>query len=65
MNRPFIDPGKHPFGLCDRCEHQKIMTTPRGSVFTLCRLNFKNPLYPKYPAVPVRECSGFRERPAP
>ncbi len=59
MTRPFVDPQKHPFGLCDLFTHQKIMTTPRGSVFTLCQLNFKDPLYPKYPPVPVRECTGY------
>ena len=51
-----------PFGLCDRCAHQRVVRSGRGSVFSLCRLAASDPRFPKYPRVPVLECSGFEER---
>jgi hypothetical protein len=54
--------GRQPFGLCDRCVHQRLVRSGRGSVFTLCRLAATDPRFPKYPRVPVLECDGYEER---
>jgi hypothetical protein len=50
------------FGLCDRCRHQRLVRSGRGSVFTMCLLARTDPTFPKYPRVPVIECSGFDRR---
>ena len=54
----------HGFGLCDRCVHQRVVRSGRGSVFSLCERSFDDPRYPKYPRVPVGSCPGFVQRPA-
>ena len=46
-------------GLCSRCQHVQIVTTSRDSRFYLCRLSATDPRFPKYPRLPVLECSGF------
>jgi hypothetical protein len=47
-------------GLCDSCEHQKLIRSGRGSVFSMCLRNRTEPeRYPKYPRLPVRECEGY------
>ena len=51
-----------PAGLCDRCRHQRIVRTTRGSSFSLCERSRTQPEYPRYPRLPVRECPGFEER---
>jgi hypothetical protein len=51
------------FGLCDRCAHQKLVTSGRGSVFSMCRLGLQDPDWPKYPRMPVERCSRFEPSP--
>jgi len=46
-------------GLCARCANVKIVETPRGSRFYLCRLSATDPRFPKYPRLPVLTCTGF------
>ena len=48
-------------GLCASCSHAQIVTSARGSVFYLCRLSFEDSRFPKYPALPVKKCSGFEQ----
>ncbi len=36
------------------------MRSDRGSTFYLCELSFRDPRYPKYPRLPVVECSGYK-----
>jgi hypothetical protein len=47
------------FGLCDDCRHQRLVRTGRGSVFSMCLLARTDPTFPKYPRVPVTECTGY------
>ena len=58
------EPGRPrtPFGLCDRCEHQTLITNTRGSTFSRCDLGLRDPDWPKYPRVPVLECPRYRVR---
>jgi hypothetical protein len=51
-------------GLCDSCRHQQLVPNRRGSVFSLCRLSKVDPRFPKYPRLPVLECSGYEPREA-
>ena len=48
-------------GLCVFCLHSRKITSGRGSDFWLCGLAATNPRFPKYPALPVRECEGFAD----
>jgi hypothetical protein len=50
------------FGLCDDCRHQRLVRTGRGSVFSMCLLARTDPNFPKYPRVPVTECTGYDPR---
>ena len=45
-------------GLCDACKWQKLIRNTRGSTFSMCR----HPELPKYPRLPVLECTGYRQR---
>ncbi|HEV7492770.1 hypothetical protein [Baekduia sp.] len=47
------------FGLCDRCAHQQLVKSGRGSEFSMCRLGLKDPDWPKYPRMPVLQCSRY------
>jgi len=49
------------FGLCDRCSHQKLVTSGRGSVFSMCTQGLKDPDWPKYPLMPVLRCPRFTQ----
>jgi hypothetical protein len=49
-------------GLCDRCVHQQLVHTTRGSTFSLCKRSKTDPDYPKYPRLPVLRCSGYSGR---
>jgi hypothetical protein len=49
-----------PAGLCDTCEHQKLVRTGRGSAFSMCLRHRTEPeRYAKYPRLPVRACVGY------
>lgn len=50
-------------GLCARCSHVKRNRSDRGTVFYFCTLSQKDARFPKYPRIPVRDCTGFREVP--
>ncbi len=46
-------------GLCDSCEHQKVVRSGRGSTFSMCLRHRTEPeRYPKYPRLPVLACAG-------
>jgi len=49
-------------GLCDCCEHQKLVRNTRGSTFSLCLLSREDHAFPRYPRLPVLECQGFLAR---
>jgi hypothetical protein len=57
-------PSSIPAGLCDRCAHQQLVRTTRGSVFSLCQRSRTDPEhYPRYPRLPVLRCAGFEAAP--
>jgi hypothetical protein len=49
-------------GICDSCAHQRIVSTTRGSQFSLCERSRSDPSYPRYPRLPVLECRGHEAR---
>ena len=46
-------------GLCANCRFMRVMESDRGSIFYLCGLSSTDPVFPKYPRLPVLQCSGF------
>lgn len=45
-------------GLCADCRWSRLVQTKRGTAFLLCSLSTTDSRFPKYPALPVRVCSG-------
>jgi hypothetical protein len=54
--------GNEAVGMCERCRHSRVVTTPR-STFRLCERSRNEPEYPRYPRLPVLSCAGFEPRP--
>jgi hypothetical protein len=50
-------------GLCATCEHARLVTSSRGSWFSLCELSASDERFPKYPRLPVISCGGYRRAP--
>jgi hypothetical protein len=46
-------------GLCERCQHSRVLRSARGSEFWRCGLHERDPRFAKYPRLPVLECDGF------
>jgi hypothetical protein len=46
-------------GLCGSCVHARVITSGRGSVFSLCQLSAVDPSFPRYPTLPVLRCRGY------
>jgi len=51
-------------GVCASCAHCEIIQSSRGSTFYRCKLSDTDPRFPKYPKLPVIECSGWSEKTA-
>lgn len=51
-----------PAGLCATCVHAKVVVSDRGSTFLRCLLSANDPRFPKYPRLPVLECSGWKPK---
>jgi hypothetical protein len=45
-------------GLCADCIHARRIESARGSIFYLCERSANDPAFPKYPQLPVIQCSG-------
>jgi hypothetical protein len=42
--------------------HQRLVPTTRGAVYSLCERSREQPaLFPRYPRLPVLECSGYEQ----
>jgi hypothetical protein len=48
-----------PAGLCAACEHLRVLAS-RRSIFVRCGLAETDPRFPRYPALPVTGCAGYR-----
>ncbi len=45
-------------GLCSDCLYARKIETARGSTFYLCERSISDPTFPRYPPLPVLQCSG-------
>lgn len=45
---------------CANCGQVRVIETPKGSVFYLCKRSEFDHLFPKYPPQPVLGCSGWQ-----
>ena len=52
-------------GLCRDCRYSRRIESDRGSVFFRCDLSLQDARFPKYPRLPVHECSGYKPPEAP
>jgi hypothetical protein len=52
-------------GLCARCRQARVIRSDRGSTFYLCSVFFVDRRFPKYPRLPVLNCTAFDGQPAP
>jgi len=50
-------------GLCADCVHARQIESDRGPRFYLCELSAVDPVYRKYPALPVIRCVGYAPKP--
>lgn len=50
---------RNRIGLCATCLFMRRMESDRGSMFYLCQLSATDPAFPKYPRLPVLQCSGY------
>ncbi|HEX7878875.1 MAG TPA: hypothetical protein VF720_05665 [Candidatus Eisenbacteria bacterium] len=46
-------------GLCASCRHHRWIVSGRGSRFLFCEWSKSDPAWPKYPPLPVMECSAY------
>lgn len=58
-----VDESLGTAGLCSDCLHARRVTTGKESVFLLCKRSAIDPIYPKYPRLPVVECGGYEKVP--
>lgn len=49
-------------GLCDACAWQRVITSGKGSLFSLCQRSRDDARFPKYPPLPVLRCGGYEPR---
>lgn len=50
-------------GLCQNCKFLRKVENNKGSKFFLCRRSVEDKNFPKYPALPVVSCPGFKKLP--
>jgi len=50
-------------GLCSDCRYKRLVQSDRGTKFYLCNRSTVDNSFPKYPRLPVTECSGYEPLP--
>jgi propionyl-CoA synthetase len=49
-------------GLCAACRHAKLSETRRGTAYLRCLRAAWDAALPRYPRLPVSQCTGFEQR---
>jgi hypothetical protein len=47
-------------GLCASCRLAQVVASSKGATFYLCTLSATDPSFRRYPALPVRACTGYQ-----
>jgi hypothetical protein len=50
---------QHVAGLCADCRHARRVESAHQSAFYLCQRSMFDATFPKYPHLPVLQCSGY------
>ena len=58
MGNPKLEAERQRVGLCFHCRHMRRIVSERGSTFYLCQKSANDASFPKYPKLPVEQCSG-------
>ncbi len=48
-------------GLCATCEHVRLIRSDRDTTFYQCGRAATDPGFPKYPRLPVLQCTGYEQ----
>ena len=46
--------------LCETCSHLRVIESPSGARFLMCRKSKEDARFPKYPPQPLFACAGHR-----
>jgi hypothetical protein len=49
-------------GLCGACRHAKLNETRRGTAYLRCTRAAWDATLPRYPRLPVAQCTGFEQQ---
>lgn len=49
-------------GLCADCQYLRVIRSDRGSTFYFCERSRSDPSLPKYPRLPLIQCSGYQRK---
>ena len=52
---------KSNLGLCADCKFARRIASSKGSTFLLCGLSKTDSRFPKYPRLPVLNCTGYQK----
>lgn len=53
---------KNEAGLCADCRYMRLIESDRGAIFYRCQRSDSDPAFPKYPRLPVIQCTGYEAR---
>ena len=53
---------KSNVGLCADCLHTRLIQSARGSTFYMCLKSLTDSKFPKYPRLPILQCSGYEPK---
>jgi hypothetical protein len=59
VNKLAIDADTSHIGLCLNCEYARRVKAKESGVYFLCERSLTDPTFPKYPRLPVRQCTGY------
>jgi len=59
MSEGTTEKAQRNVSLCADCRFMRQIKSDRGSIFYLCERSATDARFPKYPRLPVLQCSGY------
>lgn len=59
MKKLAINGDTSQIGLCLNCQYARRVEAKESAVYFLCERSLTDPIFPKYPRLPVLQCSGY------